>query len=218
METSAFYPYNEKIDTNDICSSLSNATNIDTSYIIYDERLVNVLSRWDSTLIYLPTKNNKNIRIYTVFDDNNKMFITDDEYTKQIILKNLICVNVNNITNNIYKQRMCIPAISDYEALYVNTPERMLGYVEYFKYYIISPLTLDDKSKVEKMNKDLLIEYITRLNEFENLVKYVECNSINNASKEKIIDSYKRLICEYHKLYHESSKDICVQNENVKTD
>ena len=197
--------YPEAIETHTLCDCLNNGSaNINAEYIIIDSKLIDILKRKNNTVQYIPCEGRHDICIYTVIEDD---FFIKDGYTREKMIDRLIYNNSLPVKQNIYKHRVCIPAIEGYAKIAVKKPEILLGYIEIASCYIISPLTLDFKDLHNSMNEEAYIDYVTKTSEFKNLVEYVQEYSVQHSDKDVIIADYKKLISEYYRHMHKSNEN-----------
>lgn len=173
--------------------------NINSNYIIIDENLTVLLKKKPATIQYIPCDEQGDICLYTPVKNH---FFIKDKYTKEKLIKSLVYYPGLHVRQNIFQQRMCIPAIKGYENLAVKKPEQMLGYIEKSSCYIISPITREYENNHSTADEKTYIDGIINSPEFKNLVEYVYENSICPSTTDKISEDYEKLIKVYYHCKH----------------
>lgn len=176
-----------------------NNSNIDktkNNQLIIDDKLKEFLSHCYYETTYLKCKENLEICVAVIDDE----LLEPDDYTRKQMIKKLVCDESCKVLYNTRNIMRCaIPAFNDYPNLAVtinNIP--FISKSDSVKWYIISPISLNDYAKSRELSKDAFMEYIINQITFNNVVDYVFEHGKYHCNKENIINDYKRLINEYY--------------------
>ncbi len=174
-------------------------------YIITDRVLKKYLEFAYCDFTYL-SDNNKELYLYTV-NLTDKLYSPDKNTRKQLIKK--LTSNVSKRIQSLsdFTMRRAIVAFKDYENIATKLKDlKFIGLEMTSKWYIISPISLTDKEKLDELSKEAFVDYIISKDIFNNIVEHVLENSkIKNNSKKNIVDCYKKLIAEYYETMKTSS-------------
>jgi hypothetical protein len=174
-----------------------------SDYIIADEKIKEYLKKAYSDKYFLKTgeKNKKDVCVCRVNISND--LYQPDENTKNVLIKKLVYDTLNQTFRaSLYDMRLAIPAFKDYEVLATKLNNLYFIGVEIpAKWYIISPISHKDYSKITALSEDAFVENITNSSLFENIVNYVlsHCKT-ENPSRDDIVRAYEKLIREYYKI------------------
>lgn len=131
-----------------------------------------------------------------------------DSNSKKILLKKMVHDTLNQkYRASIYSMRMAIPAFNEYENIATKINGLyFIGVENYAKWYIISPISKADFSKIFEITEDTFVDYITSKDVFKNIVEYVYKNKKKTTvTKDTIIETYKKLIREYYTIVKDES-------------
>lgn len=203
---------NETMSINSITESrlikLLKPCDIDTSIyskIIIDEALKRYLRFSFCDIKFLNSKPNLEIRKVKLDDT----LFSPDPYTRGHFIRELVYDSSNDkLSSTIFIMRRAIPAFKEYEPLAVELHGLpFVGVTKSSKWYIISPITLEDAKKINKLSKEAFIDYIVEQDVFNDLVKYVSEHGRENNSSQVITGEYNRLIAEYYETVKEEKDD-----------
>lgn len=194
----------KKISLTELISTLNNSKIDRKTYncIIIDKTLKKYLELAFYDCTYIPSEKEVCIKTANISDD----LYSPDEYTRKKLIKNLVYTDNDMQISSMYIMRRAIHAFNEYKNLATKIEKVFfLGGDRSAKWYIISPISLNDAHKIKELSKEAFVDYITHNELFDNIVAHVLKNAKNkNASKETIIEAYKKLICEYY--------DICTND------
>lgn len=126
-----------------------------------------------------------------------------DQHTKEILLNKLVYNTLNQrFRASIYNMRFAIPAFKEYENLATKINDLFfIGVEHHAKWYIISPISQLDYPKIFEMTEDAFTKYIISQKTFDNLIEHtLKHNKNDKIEKDSVIESYKKLICEYYNI------------------
>lgn len=168
--------------------------------IIVDQTLIKYLEAAFCDYTYISGEENICIKTVNISDE----LYSPDEYTRKKLIKNLVHDEKKGLRNSSsqFIMRNAIPAFREYENLATKLDGKIfLGGCRGAKWYIISPISLNDASKVNELSKNAFIDFITSEELFDNIVSHIQKYAKNkNVSKEDITNDYKRLISEYYDI------------------
>lgn len=194
----------KKIALTELIGTLNNSKIDRKTYncIIIDKTLKKYLELAFYDCTYIPSEKEVCIKTANISDD----LYSPDKYTRKKLIKNLVYTDNDMQTSSMYIMRRAIHAFNEYKNLATKIEKVFfIGGDRSAKWYIISPISLNDAHKMKELSKEAFVDYITHNKLFDNIVAHVLKNAKNkNASKEIIIEEYKKLICEYY--------DICTND------
>lgn len=164
--------------------------------LLIDNNLRKFLSLSFSNKTYI--KSDKRVTICRV-NISDELYVPDN-YTRETLIKDLVYNNKkSNLVSGYFINRRSIPAFKEFEKLAVDLSYiNFIGYHQYEKWNIISPITLENSLKIKSYPKNVFVDYIINQPLFNNLVQYVEEHGKIKSTKEIIIEEYKRLIGDYY--------------------
>lgn len=181
-------------------------------YIVVDENLKMYLQPAYCDKLFLATTDLEKTEVCICKVNISDDLYSPDQHTKEILLRKLVCNTLNQkFRRSIYDMRLAIPAFKEHENLATKIHDLFfIGIEHYAKWYIISPISKLDYPKIFEMTEKAFINYITTKETFNNIIEYVLKHKKNDTTtKEDIITSYKKLICEY---YYIAKKDAQADN------
>lgn len=196
-----------KNENYDNLSEILCGAKIDKTLIICDTNFIGRLEEFPFNYVDVLDED-KELFLYMVnFNETTVKSINVNEKTEKYFLKNL----VKDKDAKYYGEnrvRSSIPGISKYEKLVLkewNTPS-MYSFRN-SKSKIISPITKNDKSELEKMaNKEMFVNSIVIRQDYQNLLKYTVENQLvgGQFTENEISEEYKRLIGDYFDLVNDN--------------
>lgn len=165
--------------------------------LIIDNLIKQFLSLSNSDKIYL----NADERIAICRNLNINELYNPNDYTKSQLISDLVFDEKRDQYYPDSIMRRSIPAFNEFSKLAVDTRGLyFIGYNDYSKWNIISPISLKDSEKINEFSKEAFVNYIIEQPVFENIVQYVSEHGKEKSSKEVIISEYKRLTERYYDI------------------